>query len=89
MRGNGFLTIPEALDAVNTRTILLLTTVVKTLKLILVNRETMDPKIKRLFGHPTGYRARGHAVGWKYIDSKNRSSPDRIYGHSKDKGYRA
>lgn len=39
IKGNEFLTIPEALNTVNTRTIFLLTTDVKSLKLIGVSRE--------------------------------------------------
>lgn len=47
-RENEFLTIPEALDAVSTCTISLLTSDVKTRKLIGVSRETMEEALKAL-----------------------------------------
>lgn len=46
--GNGFLTIPEALDTVNTRTISQLKTDVKSQKLIGISRETMKEALKIL-----------------------------------------
>lgn len=41
-KGNEYLTIPEALDVVATRTISLMTTDVKTRKLTGVSRETIE-----------------------------------------------
>lgn len=62
MRGNEFLTIPEALDAVNTRTISLLTTDVKSRKLIWVSRETMDETLKGLKIDPKILDRRSNAL---------------------------
>lgn len=45
-RGNEFITIPEALNAVHTRTISLLTTNVKSRKLIGVIRESIEKALK-------------------------------------------
>lgn len=45
---NEFLTIPEALEAVNIRILSLLTSDVKTRKLIEVNRENMEDALKTL-----------------------------------------
>lgn len=47
-KGNEFLTIPEALKAVNTRIISLLTSNIKTRKLIGVSRENMEDALKTL-----------------------------------------
>lgn len=47
-RENEFLNIPEALDAVSTRTISLLTSDMKTRKLIGVSRESMEEALKAL-----------------------------------------
>lgn len=46
--GNKFLTIPEALEAANTRKVLLQTTDVKSRKLIWVSKETMEEPLKTL-----------------------------------------
>lgn len=48
IKGNEFITTPEALDAVNTRTISLLTHDVKSRKSIGVSRETMKEALKSL-----------------------------------------
>lgn len=48
IKGNEFVTIPEALYAINTRTISLLTTDIKSRKLIGVSREAMEEAAKSL-----------------------------------------
>lgn len=48
LRSDEFLTITEALDAVNSKTISLLTTDVRTRRLIFVSRETMEEDQKNL-----------------------------------------
>lgn len=48
LNGNEFLTIPEALDSLNARIISLLTSDVKSWKLIGVSRETMEEILKSL-----------------------------------------
>lgn len=45
-KGNEFLTINEALEAVNTRTISLLTSDIKTWKLIGISRDAMEDALK-------------------------------------------
>lgn len=48
LNGNEFLMIQEALDAVNTKTISLLTTGVKSRNLLGASRETMEEALKSL-----------------------------------------
>lgn len=90
IRGNEFFTIPEVLDAVNTKTIFLLTTYVKRGKPIGVSKETMEEARKywledrRTCGTSCWIHS-NRPGSWQ----EKGSFPERIYGHPKDKGDRA
>lgn len=62
IKGNKFLTIPEALNTVNTRTTSLLTTDVNSWKLIGVSRETMDEALRTVNVAPRVLARRSNAM---------------------------
>lgn len=61
-KGNKFVTISEALDIVATKTISLLTTDVKTLKLIGITRERMEAGLKNMNIKPKMLAKRSYAI---------------------------
>lgn len=61
-KGNEFLTISESLEAVNTHIISLLTSDIKTWKLIGVSRENMEDALKTLHINPKVLARRTNAL---------------------------
>lgn len=62
IKGNKFLTIPNTWDTINTRIIFMLTTDIKSWKLIGVSRKTMEETSKNLSIAPKVLARRSNAM---------------------------